>query len=284
MENQTWGAPSAPPAPLELGDAIASTFRIVGQSFVPFLVIALIVVVPATAIQTVIELVVYWATQQSLSSIGGPEEALSLMGMASAGYLVVLFILMVTYSLGQGAIMYLTIESMVGRKASAFDALRAVIGRLVPLVVCAFVVGIVTGIGTLFCLVPGVIAWVWLMAALPACLVERLGPIASMQRSIELTEGHRLTIFLIFLVLFGAFFGVTMCVSLPAGIAAGAQGAAGQIVQNPLAPMQIVVKLVTMVVQLGMTMVLAAATAVVYAKLRGLRDGVDAQALARVFA
>ncbi|AKF10355.1 hypothetical protein DB32_007504 [Sandaracinus amylolyticus] len=265
---------------MELGDAIASTFRAVGQNLVPFLVISAIVVLPTVIVQTILEVLIYNVTQQSLASTR-PEEALSMLGLLSLGYIGVLGLIMLMYAFGQGAIMYLTVESLVGRKASVGDAVRAVLGRIVPLVIASFLVAFVTGIGAMFCFAPGIIAWIWLSAALPACLVERLGPIQSMQRSIELTEGHRMTIFLIFLVLFGGFFGVTLCVAMPARLAGGMTPGA---IPNPLDPLQLAAKLVMFVVQLGSTMVLSAAIAVVYAKLRGLRDGVDAQALARVFA
>jgi hypothetical protein len=53
---------------------------------------------------------------------------------------------------------------------------------------------IAIAIGLVFAIVPGVFLWVWSFVALPACLFERLGASAALERSGELTTGNRLPI------------------------------------------------------------------------------------------
>jgi hypothetical protein len=180
--------------------------------------------------------------------------------------------------------MYATVESLVGRKASIGDALGAAMRRFLPLWGTSLLFGLIVTIGSMFCLVPGVIAWVWLAVTLPVCMVERVGPIASLQRSLELTEGHRVPIFLTFLVLMVGFMGIAMCVMMPAMIGTAVASGNPAEMQDPLSLPQIVVRLLSSVTQIFSTMLLSSMTAVIYARLRGLRDGVNAEALAKIFA
>jgi len=48
--------------------------------------------------------------------------------------------------------------------------------------------------------VPGLVIAVMVFVALPACAVERTGPIRSLSRSVDLTEGFRWRVFLVFAV------------------------------------------------------------------------------------
>lgn len=281
---QGWGqgASAEPPVPLELGEVIASSFRVVGQNFPAFFVISLLVVIPATIVNFGVAIGMRLAMESAMSADPGAMMASAVLG--AAGYVVVVLVISATYALGQGAIMFATVESLVGRRASIGDALRAALQRMLPLWGASLLFGLAVGIGALFCIVPGVLAWIWLLVTLPVCMVERLGPIASMQRSVELTEGHRGTIFVVFVVLFIGFMGISMCVMMPAVIGVAATAGPGTDPQDPFSPLQLVIRAISSVLQIFSTMLLSAAIAVIYARLRGLRDGVDAQALARVFA
>ncbi|MDQ3035053.1 MAG: hypothetical protein M3Y87_21780 [Myxococcota bacterium] len=281
---QGWdqSASAEPPRPLELGEVIASSFRVVGQNFPAFFLISLLVVIPATIVNFGVAIGMRLAMEGALT--GDPAAMMASAVLGIAGYVVVVVVLSAAYALGQGAIMYATVESLVGRRASVGDALRAALQRLLPLWGASFLFGIAVAIGTLFCIVPGVLAWVWLVVTLPVCMVERLGPIASMQRSVELTEGHRGTIFVVFLVLFVGFMGIAICVMMPASIGMVAAAGSPADAQDPFSPLQLVIRAISAVLQIFSTMVLSAAIAVIYARLRGLRDGVNAQALAQVFA
>ena len=59
----------------------------------------------------------------------------------------------------------------------------------------AFLAGLLTLLGTLACIIPGLILACIFFVAVPATMVERAGPIEALKRSAELTTGHRLPIF-----------------------------------------------------------------------------------------
>jgi len=67
------------------------------------------------------------------------------------------------------------------------------------------------------------------------------------------------------------------------GAIAGASATPGEL-PDPFAPAQIVMQFINFFVSLGFFMAFSSITSVAYARLRGLHDGVDADALAKVFA
>jgi len=102
--------------------------------------------------------------------------------------------------------------------------------------------------------------------AVPACVVERLGPFRSLGRSRALTKGYRWRIFGIWLVL-----------ALVSGIGSNILGLI-------LAPAGTAITvLVSMVWQASMTAYQAISAAVIYHDLRVAKEGVDIEHIASVF-
>lgn len=271
------------PLALELGDTIQEALRAVGTNFVTFAVLGALVIVPYTALGVAIATLTTPFTQDLVLGRVDLDRMLAALAVALPAYVAILLVTTATYSVGQGAVMYATVEHLVGRRASLVDALRAGLSRAFSLFACALLVNVVIVAGCALCCAPGVVALVWLIAALPACAVEKLGPIASIQRSIELTEGNRGMIFLIGLIVFLAFFGLSVCILGPTSLIAG-QGLGPAELPDPLSPAQLVSATINMVMQIGWFMIGSAIIAVIYARLRGLREDVDAAALSRVFA
>ena len=105
--------------------------------------------------------------------------------------------------------------------------------------------------------------------------------LGALNRSAELTKGYRMSIFLVALVV-GVAAIVLMCgvgmATAPlkmASPAAGLSAAPG--------PLDVVAILIQWVVSIVTTVLFAVLPAVIYAKLRGIRDGIDASQLANVF-
>lgn len=270
------------PRPLELGDVVAESFRVVGENFGLFAALAAIVLLPNAVAGLAIELALGRFLEETMLSAQTPEAILQQMSWMVPAYLAVFVVTLALYSFGQAAAMHATVEHLVGRKASLGDSLRVGLSRLVSTFFASMLMWVVLLVGFLLCFFPGLVAMVWLAVALPAIVVERLGPIAGLARSIELTEGHRWTIFLVYLVVGLAFLGFSMCIVGPATLVA-TQGTAPGELPDPLAPGQLVVDAINLVVQGASFMVFTALVGVIYARLRGLRDGVDASALAQVF-
>jgi hypothetical protein len=273
------------PGFLDVGDVLRETFRAATANAGPFSAVAAIVVVPGTVLGVLLNVLISWATESLVESPNpDPEDMIGIAAAVLVGYALLMLVYVAGYAVAQASIMYGTVEFMAGRRAGMGDALRVAFDRVFALIGTALLQGVILVFGFLCCLVPGILALIWLALALPACTVEKLGPIQSLQRSVDLTEGHRMTIFLTFLVLWAVSVALSMCILGPAMIAAGAGAAgAGIDVTSPLSPVQLITNLFQAVIGVAQLVVFSSLVAVIYARLRGIRDGVDAAALANVF-
>jgi hypothetical protein len=120
-----------------------------------------------------------------------------------------------------GAVAQLAVAHMVARAgAGARAALAAAFGAW-PMLVGALLLSVVpTGIGFLLLIVPGLYLTARLYLMVPIAVIERLGPLALLQRSWALTTDHGWTIlwFLVLAILF--LFGAALLVG---GVAAAVQ-------------------------------------------------------------
>ena len=133
-------------------------------------------------------------------------------------------------------------------------------------------------------IVPLIYLLVVFFLAVPCAVAEKVGPVEALSRSLALTKGHRLTIFLTILCLWLVVV-VFACIGGMFGAAFGAGGVdlATGLPQAPSTASQVVSFLTNLLVGSLQTMLLASLAAVAYARIRGIRDGVDAGALAEVF-
>ena len=124
---------------------------------------------------------------------------------------VVLFLCL--YMFGQGVLLTGAFQRLRGEPLRVGAALRRALARLLPLIVLSilvslamiavglacialiWVLGLVLGglaaLLSFFTIVPIFMLSVMWSVVVPACLVEELGPIASMARSADLTKGYR---------------------------------------------------------------------------------------------
>lgn len=155
-----------------------------------------------------------------------------------------------------------------GEAVGLEDCWRGLGPVLLKVIVLSIAVGILTWLGYVFCIVPGFIVQAGLFVAIPALVVERSGVSDAFNRSWSLTEGHRLPIFFILLGL-----GVlTFAIAFAVGMLLGYFGLP-----------QMVVEVLTQIVQALVTTLQAVVTAVVYFDLREIREGLGLDDLASVF-
>lgn len=107
------------------------------------------------------------------------------------------------------------------------NGVRRVIEIFPLLLLASFLAGMATVFGLLLLILPGIIVALALAVVVPVMVVENPGPLAALQRSYELTNGHKVQIFFIMLIfivailLFGLIGGVLVEV-----LGIGASGAA----------------------------------------------------------
>jgi len=155
----------------------------------------------------------------------------------------------------QAAVTFVVVEHLAGRKVAIGHGLQYTLSRFLPITFTALTVSLCVGLGMVFLVAPGVILACMFFVAVPVTVVEKVGPFSAMGRSMELTQDRRMAIFLVLLCY------AALSVSLSMGGFVGV-GWAGEIVS---------------------AMLFAVLGAVVYVRLRGIRDGIDAVSLASVF-
>src|SRR6266508_604212 len=115
--------------------------------------------------------------------------------------LISFFLAIVLYTLSQAVVLYGAFQDMRGRPVSLSESLQVGLQRFFPIIVLAIIVSILVGLASILLIVPGLILFTMWFVATPVCVVERLGPNASMRRSSQLTKGHRWKIFGLILLL-----------------------------------------------------------------------------------
>ncbi|NNG05519.1 MAG: hypothetical protein HKM95_15655 [Inquilinus sp.] len=160
-----------------VGAVLGRSFGIWFRNFIPFSLMSIIVTSPS--------FILAMATQPDLGS-----QSPAAGGGAVATFATI-FVDLVVNALLVGALAYGTFQDLRGNRASIGEIVAHGFS-VVPVVVgVALLVGLITFLGIIALVIPGIIAAVVLWVAVPVATVERPGVIASLSRSSELTRGHR---------------------------------------------------------------------------------------------
>ncbi|XYH97567.1 hypothetical protein ACMHYB_59070 [Sorangium sp. So ce1128] len=176
--------------PFTAGSVLGRSFSIFLSNLGAFALMTVIVTSP------VIVFAIYLAT--SLQEGDDIQTKLfTLAGVLTAGAFCLrpLAAAMVTYGV---------LQQLRGKHASFAECFRMGLSRMFPVIGVGLAAGILSLLGTLACLIPGVLATLAFWVATPAAVVERLGVEASLRRSADLTRGHRATLFGVAFVIGGA--------------------------------------------------------------------------------
>jgi hypothetical protein len=111
------------------------------------------------------------------------------------------FVFIVSSTLAEAVVLHGAFEDMRGRRAQLTRSIRAALGRAVSVVGLAIFMGFGIVVGVFFLVVPALFLITMWYVATPACVVERLTVAKSIDRSMQLTRGHRFKIFGMIMVL-----------------------------------------------------------------------------------
>jgi hypothetical protein len=184
----------------------------------------------------------------------------------------------------QGVVVHSAVGKLNGRRVEAGDALNVGLRALLPLIGLGIVQGLAIAIGIVLLVVPGLILMtIWSIAA-PALVIEKRGGSASLERSRQLTRGHRWSIFgllVIYFILSMILSVVVQALSLTTGVTTIASGSLSA--STAMAPAALVALFISALTA-GLQGVLGAAGAAsIYYELRTTKEGVAPDQLASVF-
>ena len=167
----------------------------------------------------------------------------------------------------QAGLAFGVVRQLRGGTAGFVETILQWLRVLAPATLVALAVTLLTGLGAMLLLVPGIIVALILWVAVPAAVVERSG-LRALGRSHELTNGFKGQIFGLALIL-----GVLQLVVMTILMA---------VLVNWIAD-RTVVFVVSQLVTVVLSGIWATATAVTYHDLRVIKDGADTRVIARVF-
>jgi hypothetical protein len=246
------GSPDGPPLNLQrevftVGGALSRTFSIWSRNLPAFFGSALVLNLPLLLIPA--------AATQPLATAGYTFLTLGLQGLIG------IFL--------AGAFTFAVVEQLRGRSTSAGRAISMGLARFWSLLGVSFTTGLMVGLASLLCLVPGILLWLRWMLVAPVVVIEGGGGGGggSRARSEFLTAGHR-----------GGLFGMLLLLGI---ISALVGGLSAVLIHRPGSFAQrLVVQVLWTSLGASFQAVLNATT---YYLLRSEKEGVDVEQLAAVF-
>lgn len=176
--------------PLSFGEALDASFKLFTQNFRRVVPIAAVVVIPLAVIGAVSFVSLDFAALAELDPEAGLEEVLAAMGPFFTGVGTASVLSLLGTAIVQAAVIRVYAAGFQGEEVDWKASLAYGLRRLLPVLVASIAVGLVSTLGLLLCLVPGVWLWTSWYVTIPALVAERLGPFRAMSRSFELVRRH----------------------------------------------------------------------------------------------
>jgi hypothetical protein len=245
--------PDRAPAAIRIGDVFGQARKMFAAHWAIYSGIVMIAYTPLLAVNARNG----WTTTAGKASIGFDFKATIL------GSLLGLAILMLAH-----AVIYVSVSQDVsGRPFSIGQSIGAALRQSPAFIALVLLIWIYATFAALLLVVPAIIVFCMYVVAFPACVVERIGPIKAMSRSAFLTKGNRWRIFGLSIVLYLGGALISQLIVLLAKLTGGP-----------------IFSLAVSALVGGTVGGFSAVTiAVLYAKLRTAREGVDIDHIAAVF-
>lgn len=283
LPGSTHGPSSDAGNTITIGDLLNQTRRAFGSHLLKFIALVVVVMAPLFVLTSIF----VFPQLEEMQSDGPAMPPLS-------AFILMLAQISLT-ALAHAAVIAATIRHMRGLPSPVGQALKNAIQPGASVVVAAILIGIVLALTMFVCLLIGLVLPVpsvlgallgvvlccvlvsSFFVTIPAVVVEQSGPLSAMSRSASLTQGHRWPIFVSAFVIFFGMFVISFLLMLGLG--------AILVIGGPES--MVLLPLVQAALQFGMliitTILWGVLTAVVYARLRDMREGTDINQLAAVF-
>ena len=240
-----------------VGRVLGRSFGVLGRHFIQFLLVTIVPIAPLAYVMAI--------EVAALVGVKHPDSAVAVR----IGLLVIAAVAFwgLTMMIAQAVVLYGTFQDMRGKPMRFGEAIAKGLARFFPIIGLAICTMLAVGVGFVLLIIPGIMFAMMFYVALPACVVERVGPIASMKRSAALTKGHRWKLF-----------GIAILIGLLSAIGSAVVATILTIVGGPT-----VMLVGRFLWQAIMGAFGAVVVAVIYHDLRTAREGIDVERMAAVF-
>jgi Membrane domain of glycerophosphoryl diester phosphodiesterase len=187
--------------PLSLGEILDRTFSLYRRNFVLFLGITALphlLILGMNLAQTLLTKAPAIGTPPLAAKI--PTASSGLMAFGIVGALVGIIVYLVVYLFSQGGTVYAVSELYLGRSTTIGASLGRMRGQVGNLLGVTMLSGLAMMGGFILLIIPGIYIACRLITAVPAALLEDLGPRAALERSFKLTKDSAGRAFVIYLL------------------------------------------------------------------------------------
>jgi Membrane domain of glycerophosphoryl diester phosphodiesterase len=264
--------------PLSLGEILDRSFALYRGNFALFIgitVIPQLLILALNLAQIFLGLsnAVPQAPDSSEFQAGAAAASPALVGVGVVIGILTVIVFFVAYLLSQGATVSAVADLYVGHGTTIRDSFKKVRRDLGTLFGVVMLNGLAVMGGMILLIIPGIYMACRLMLAVPAAVLENLGPRSSLERSFALTKGSAGRAFLILLLYFVLLMVVATAFTLPATLGAATA-------RNDPAMMRIWMALAQVLNTVGtvlVTPILTIASSVLYFDLRVRKEAFDLQ-------
>ena len=183
------------------GDVLSPMLAVYRKHFTLVGVIVLVTTLP----QTLLQYFIFVTTGATYG--GGRGLAGTLPFGMSTGGLLLWALMIVAWALMSGSLVHAVVDLQRTGRSSAGDCLARGLLALPKVFGVTLIYTLITGIGYLLLVVPGVVIGIMYAVCVPAAVIEKRGPLDALRRSYALTNGYRglifVTYFLWWLLIFG---------------------------------------------------------------------------------
>jgi hypothetical protein len=181
---------------MTLGEVLDRTFTLYREHFLLFVGIAALPYLLILVFNFGMLLIGRGTVAGSTPSLPSP----GLIGGLVAGAFGSLFLFLLMIGVAHAATVSAVSELYLGRPTSVRDAYTQARGSILTVVAVIVMGFLAVAVGCVFLIIPGIYLLCRLAVSVPAAIVERDSPVASMERSMELTKGYVWQVFLLLLL------------------------------------------------------------------------------------
>jgi len=257
-------------AQFEIGRVIRRMFYVIRKNLVSFALLSLIFLLPGF-------IFVFWSLLAAYLHIPIrtwlPSDYATAALVNSIGGFVISFVFQ---RLLEASVAHGVMASMKGSKSSFAECLVTGLKNALPLAAIALIglVAIIVGLAVL--IVPGIVLALMFSVAAPVRVMEHTGIAETLNRSTQLTHGHRAQIFALLVI----YYVITLAIGFSVRPLAGLPYLGTGGTRNSV----LVFMILSGVVRTFLGLLLAGGVASIYYELRLVKEGYEPEQLAAVFA
>lgn len=262
MSDPTTNPPQTPPsAPLGVGAIVGESFSILFGNFLKVMILGFVPTLLSLLISGVL---IGWGATLGMADPGLIAPA------AITGFIISLIAQVGLYGLTIGLLVLFAYDAKQGRTHPLMSYVNPALRSAFPIAILAIVAGIATGLASLALIIPGLWVYAVFSVFVPAVVVDRAG-FGALGRSAQLTKGYRWPIVGTVVII-----GIcTFVLSFVANFIAGLVDTVGL-----GTPISVVVAALVNAAVYGLSGI---SVALIYARLREIKEGVGIDDLAAVF-